>query len=134
QRVHPYSVYSSCPLHRPPCSTLFPYTTLFRSGCSRRRRPRGIPGYHQVSALAWLLLRDDFNDQPARGGYPKVHHSARTNLEHDTVLHSVRSFRVGFGVVGDAPEQRHELTLDLALGGAREDRVPFGHGLRAVHL
>src|SRR3712207_7044017 len=31
-------------IRRPPRSTLFPYTTLFRSGPGRRRRLRGAPG------------------------------------------------------------------------------------------
>src|SRR5258707_2278346 len=30
-------------IRRPPRSTLFPYTTLFRSHCERRSRPRGSP-------------------------------------------------------------------------------------------
>src|SRR6266481_8509114 len=43
-------------IRRPPRSTLFPYTTLFRSPLVRRARP-GVPGGHGVSS------RPDPNDE-----------------------------------------------------------------------
>src|SRR2546430_17297010 len=65
-------------IRRPPRSTLFPYTTLFRSpdanqggllmpgfhfGCADRARPRAVPrpsatrGYARYSGMAQLLLQ-----------------------------------------------------------------------------
>src|SRR5205823_11455151 len=57
-------------LPRPPCSTLFPYTTLFRSGCLRRKQPR-------VSANA-----------ASRCGTAKPH-SPRRSEEHTSELQSL---------------------------------------------
>src|SRR5256885_12949622 len=45
-------------IRRPPRSTLFPYTTLFRSGRPKSRQPRGAPGARRRPARG-------------RGGCPK---------------------------------------------------------------
>src|SRR2546422_5463541 len=45
-------------IRRPPRSTLFPYTTLFRSLVDRRRRERGPPGRQS---------RDDLGERRAVG-------------------------------------------------------------------
>src|SRR3712207_7743394 len=39
-------------IRRPPRSTLFPYTTLFRSGRARRGAARGPPGHHTRTHMA----------------------------------------------------------------------------------
>src|SRR2546427_7842953 len=39
-------------IRRPPRSTLFPYTTLFRSGCRRLPRPPSRPPTDDVTRLA----------------------------------------------------------------------------------
>src|SRR3712207_7159409 len=39
-------------IRRPPRSTLFPYTTLFRSGSGRRIRGCGSPGAHRGRIMA----------------------------------------------------------------------------------
>src|SRR3712207_8048233 len=38
-------------IRRPPRSTLFPYTTLFRSSCLRRRRGVTLPPCHRVRGV-----------------------------------------------------------------------------------
>src|SRR5260370_21799648 len=57
-------------IRRPPRSTLFPYTTLFRSS-HRRRRPRGGPGRELPNGwadLAGSLGRGPQRQAPRRRG------------------------------------------------------------------
>src|SRR5260221_8820853 len=51
-------------IRRPPRSTLFPYTTLFRSAVGRRLA--GHLGAAQVAARAALVLHDDGHAQALR--------------------------------------------------------------------
>src|SRR2546428_9994497 len=71
-------------IRRPPRSTLFPYTTLFRSG----RGPRG--GSANVAALG--RLRGDQNDAFARAR-PRAatldRKSTRLNSSHDQISYAV---------------------------------------------
>src|SRR3712207_7505420 len=50
-------------IRRPPRSTLFPYTTLFRSHHEGRQEPRGVRAAGQVPALAGGPA-GDVEDQP----------------------------------------------------------------------
>src|SRR3712207_6930331 len=45
-------------IRRPPRSTLFPYTTLFRSGTGDHRAPGGVEGRDDRSVLPQDLLDD----------------------------------------------------------------------------
>src|SRR5437764_9849992 len=45
-------------IRRPPRSTLFPYTTLFRSGCSVRDAGPGVPG-HMSERIFERFVRGD---------------------------------------------------------------------------
>src|SRR3712207_8943087 len=56
-------------IRRPPRSTLFPYTTLFRSWASTQRSHRGQPGGH-----------DPKPDQGHRDGY-EAHHGGDNGRE-----------------------------------------------------
>src|SRR2546422_5209206 len=67
-------------IRRPPRSTLFPYTTLFRSGGSRRPRTAGArrlplrtppPARAQLRSADGLLAAPDPGRQPDRG--PRLH-------------------------------------------------------------
>src|SRR3989454_10595851 len=53
-------------IRRPPRSTLFPYTTLFRSQAERRRRRErwGVSGLAAAAALAGLLVFRPFWTKP----------------------------------------------------------------------
>src|SRR5689334_24848382 len=69
-------------LRRPPRSTLFPYTTLFRSGPGRRRRltGRNDEGSRRAGALVWRfgLLGD-----AARTGVVLEQQAARRDDHRD---------------------------------------------------
>src|SRR5690606_41320992 len=58
------SVLLACVLRRPPSSTLFPYTTLFRSGRGNHRRSHGAAGRRPGVAAAAGRPRAG---RPARG-------------------------------------------------------------------
>src|SRR5437867_11520289 len=82
--VHPHFLSSFQPLLPPPRSTLFPYTTLFRSG----HRPPGPPGGRE------LRERRGSSRRPARGGRhrarPDPRRAARVSRseEHTSELQS----------------------------------------------
>src|SRR3712207_9480568 len=46
-------------IRRPPRSTLFPYTTLFRSEAVRKRIERGQLGHERVDGRVYVYLDDD---------------------------------------------------------------------------
>src|SRR3712207_2477686 len=63
-------------IRRPPRSTLFPYTTLFRSGADGVERPVSIeihPTYGQPSVLAYKIVQAIFLKMTELGApYPNV--------------------------------------------------------------
>src|SRR2546422_6016348 len=89
-------------IRRPPRSTLFPYTTLFRSPSRKGERQRGIPpqllrlrGIEQVREIDFSLLqhgqpRGGFGDalvhQPLHVGDRK---STRLNSSHGYISYAV---------------------------------------------
>src|SRR3712207_7576577 len=78
-------------IRRPPRSTLFPYTTLFRSGVERlgpgalRRSQRPVPVWlgKEVQAVPWSARRADGPDLP---GDRK---STRLNSSHANISYAV---------------------------------------------
>src|SRR2546426_8995493 len=74
-------------IRRPPRSTLFPYTTLFRS---RRQRPRpGAKSDHHI----WVLRRADRGRTEVAGGEPERRRrdrkSTRLNSSHLVISYAV---------------------------------------------
>src|SRR5258707_11037186 len=71
-------------IRRPPRSTLFPYTTLFRSGFHRdvRREP------HAVQAAQLAGLEDDFQMRLATG-FLEDRKSTRLNSSHANISYAV---------------------------------------------
>src|SRR5438874_7864054 len=67
-------------IRRPPRSTLFPYTTLFRSQCFRSRRRR------RQRARTWeaALILDDADDRA-----PEDRKSTRLNSSHVEISYAV---------------------------------------------
>src|SRR5205814_8524014 len=80
--------FSSLLTRRPPRSTLFPYTTLFRSRFHGRQRQRmaGDASHQRVSldrsALERRSRRDDVSDAPGRIGRSEEHTSELQSLRH----------------------------------------------------
>src|SRR3712207_8132124 len=81
-------------IRRPPRSTLFPYTTLFRSGRHRRlrRRPRcgaRRPPHHGRRRHRGLLLHGHvlLGGGPGRGGEDRK--STRLNSSHANISYAV---------------------------------------------
>src|SRR2546427_8805608 len=78
-------------IRRPPRSTLFPYTTLFRS--SLRRRPRDGEEYGQEgSGRGWLPLHqrpDRSTDPQIAIGKNQDRKSTRLNSSHSQISYAV---------------------------------------------
>src|SRR3712207_8619685 len=72
-------------IRRPPRSTLFPYTTLFRSR-SPARSPQGVPsGTNLAGAVQWTVERPT---SPAADGSPRRHSIGGRSAEHTSELQS----------------------------------------------
>src|SRR3712207_6977973 len=71
-------------IRRPPRSTLFPYTTLFRSG---RGTPRGPPRDRAVRAREGLRRALREGSTPDRGGSDRK--STRLNSSHANISYAV---------------------------------------------
>src|SRR2546428_6803308 len=72
-------------IRRPPRSTLFPYTTLFRSECAARRRRVG-PG-DRAARPSHLGVRTRVSELRFRG--PEDRKSTRLNSSHDQISYAV---------------------------------------------
>src|SRR2546426_7906760 len=74
-------------IRRPPRSTLFPYTTLFRSGCGEARR-RAHDRKARPQRLAPVAAdRGEQHQRPREGNATQVHTSLRSE-EHTSELQS----------------------------------------------
>src|SRR2546426_1970394 len=89
-------------IRRPPRSTLFPYTTLFRSqgdgrtGDRRRRRGRGVPaagGAHHRQGIERAALSraqgDHGGEKEAARGQTQDRKSTRLNSSHLVISYAV---------------------------------------------
>src|SRR3712207_7156411 len=91
-------------IRRPPRSTLFPYTTLFRSRREVAREPRDVDGRddcrERVGApfVSRELLREKARDDPrqrvARAGRAEPGVAGRRSEEHTSELHANISYAV----------------------------------------
>src|SRR3712207_8024127 len=70
-------------IRRPPRSTLFPYTTLFRSGCGDHRLPRD----HKGSCVCGRIKRTAEDARNAKK-YPEPWRSSSRSEEHTSELQS----------------------------------------------
>src|SRR2546422_2723934 len=81
-------------IRRPPRSTLFPYTTLFRSACPDGGGPVGAPG---AGVRAQRARAERGRADPARGGFrgggdggnPRDRKSTRLNSSHGYISYAV---------------------------------------------
>src|SRR5206468_10310418 len=99
----------------PPCSTLFPYTTLFRSPC-------GYPVHRQITGMGWPCAVIAPGMTPIRPG-------DRVKTDRRDAEKLARLFRAGELTVIHIPTREEEAVRDLVR--AREDAVV--DGLRARH-
>src|SRR5690242_20835678 len=78
-------------IRRPPRSTLFPYTTLFRSRLDRRARlhagQRAVRREQQCHALRVVADRDDFSRHQTATGVDRK--STRLNSSHMSISYAV---------------------------------------------
>src|SRR5258705_6717711 len=74
-------------IRRPPRSTLFPYTTLFRSQDAGRHQPRLEDSDH-ANAAALRIYRRRCASQPHAGG-PRDRKSTRLNSSHLGISYAV---------------------------------------------
>src|SRR3712207_8144898 len=80
-------------IRRPPRSTLFPYTTLFRSHSPHRRRPKlDVAGGHKECSLVRQAPKPYYIRLP-RIGYLTAHNedrkSTRLNSSHANISYAV---------------------------------------------
>src|SRR3712207_7845024 len=73
-------------IRRPPRSTLFPYTTLFRSGTQLPRTSRRIPHHRPIDFLHRTEIHGDTGRLAAAGGDRK---STRLNSSHANISYAV---------------------------------------------
>src|SRR5260221_3729692 len=73
-------------IRRPPRSTLFPYTTLFRSRCERRREPL-LALQHRAQRLAAQDLHHEVRHRRLGADVEHAHHVRRSE-EHTSELQS----------------------------------------------
>src|SRR3712207_7666727 len=85
-------------IRRPPRSTLFPYTTLFRSAAGDRRlpqEPRQVPGPRRPDSEGRIARRPAGDRQDAagqgggRGGRRADRKSTRLNSSHANISYAV---------------------------------------------
>src|SRR2546430_8480888 len=84
-------------IRRPPRSTLFPYTTLFRSHAGRSRRSRRRPsaerhfGHEQIVAPRSVHVRVEDQDLAVRARRPprEDRKSTRLNSSHSQISYAV---------------------------------------------
>src|SRR5436309_11970853 len=81
-------------LRRPPMSTLFPYTTLFRSRPPGGRRERGRRGGGRGGAIEQRTARTghrgrDARSEQHRGSRPRDRKSTRLNSSHVKISYAV---------------------------------------------
>src|SRR3712207_8667448 len=76
-------------IRRPPRSTLFPYTTLFRSGVQARSR-HGAPQGHDPEPTGRDRAHPDHHDSPAAAvGRGQDRKSTRLNSSHANISYAV---------------------------------------------
>src|SRR5437773_9760995 len=77
-------------IRRPPRSTLFPYTTLFRSFASRNRRHWRLPGISTTPRPRPRMSRKTLPEPQKRSAKPtRDRKSTRLNSSHITISYAV---------------------------------------------
>src|SRR5258708_27290821 len=78
-------------IRRPPRSTLFPYTTLFRSGCEARRLSLEIEKRRspEQASFARLSRAKRGGTGSVRGSEPEDRKSTRLNSSHQIISYAV---------------------------------------------
>src|SRR5438132_7444931 len=78
---------------RPPCATLFPYTTLFRSDGDTLGLTRASRGEEKVRDTCWVVLRKlrsvRVGSRPSRYRVPSDRKSTRLNSSHTVISYAV---------------------------------------------
>src|SRR2546422_8000740 len=75
-------------IRRPPRSTLFPYTTLFRSEVDRRIRDRLVLAELPISDQQIIEIETFEGRHGARNGFRVIHHRGNRSEEHTSELQS----------------------------------------------
>src|SRR5688572_32858989 len=75
-------------IRRPPRSTLFPYTTLFRSAASGCVEPLRGARAEGLGTRVWRATRCPFGDDPCDRG-PEDRKSTRLNSSHSQISYAV---------------------------------------------
>src|SRR3712207_7480939 len=82
-------------IRRPPRSTLFPYTTLFRSGSAlSASRRRELPRLHQAGLVGvhnglYPVAETEFREHPGNVGLHRDRKSTRLNSSHANISYAV---------------------------------------------
>src|SRR5947209_9468021 len=99
-------------IRRPPRSTLFPYTTLFRSLMSQGHRP-------------YVVLMQRFGDPAARGGRSEEHTSepSHANISYAVFCLKKKKNKRKFGLDFTHTPEEHKISL------TRPSQLVIGHVL-----
>src|SRR3712207_7013188 len=94
QRAREYLFFFFLMIRRPPRSTLFPYTTLFRSGARLERprlpRPRHLPeARRRPQPRGRAAGRAALRELPRRRGLGEDRKSTRLNSSHTNISYAV---------------------------------------------
>src|SRR5207247_10874267 len=83
----PFSLFFLFVIRRPPTSTLFPYTTLFRSGARPRLSPARHPRAFPPATGTPCRWRKSLSRNLCRAGLPRTREGSRSE-EHTSELQS----------------------------------------------
>src|SRR5256885_14463337 len=95
-------------IRRPPRSTLFPYTTLFRSKRMRFKVLEPTRSTPKVSETTWFLVQDNWNDY----SFQTLYHLRLATPTESTYIGAVKILKAG-QVGADTQQITHDFdTLD----------------------
>src|SRR6266576_1765607 len=97
-------------IRRPPRSTLFPYTTLFRSAADRNDRPAGRPATRPGSPYRHAGSRSEEHTSELQSRRDRV---CRLLLDKKKITHCAFQLYDTGSIISGAPRPRHTIALVL---------------------
>src|SRR3712207_7141625 len=97
-------------IRRPPRSTLFPYTTLFRSGATARVHAQGPDGAGTVDHITWRPRVGQSHVTSRTRAGPRDRKSTRLNSSHANISYAVFCLKKKGDPRHERPDQHGDRT------------------------